>query len=45
MLTAVGPRLLGTGVAGEVVAEGFASVTHLDPDSGRIWDCAEHTKS
>lgn len=27
------------------MAEGFASVTHLDPDSGRIWDCAEHTKS
>ena len=45
MLTAVGPRLLGTGAAGEVVAEGFAPVTHLDPDSGRIWDCAEHTKS
>ena len=43
MRTAVGPGLLGTGVAGEVVAEGFASVTHLGPDSGRIWDCAEHT--
>ena len=41
--TAVGPGLLGTGVAGEVVAEGFASVTHLGPDSGRIWDCTEHT--